>query len=298
MAIKIEMLRCFKMVVECGSLETASLRLNRTPSAISMMLKQFEDHLELPLFVSHRKTKLTPMGEQIYAIAHSQVSQFDQSIDQIQSLSRAITGRVKIAATPSIAITVLPSLLQTFIARHPNTQIELRDMTSTQVCETMIQQQADIGIACQYLSNDLYCKQVFSDPFGVVCRKDHPKISHWDSLTWADMHDEYVILNELCAYIHDPDFSKIRAHSRLMVPSISSLLGMIRAGIGISVLPALTAQLLEPDLIFLPLKAPQAKRDIFVITQPQSHLTDLAQELLQAIESFYFKRVAFQQNLI
>ncbi|MEL6121714.1 MAG: LysR family transcriptional regulator, partial [Pseudomonadota bacterium] len=42
MAIKIEMLRCFRAVADSGSLADAAEILGRTPSAISMMLRQFE----------------------------------------------------------------------------------------------------------------------------------------------------------------------------------------------------------------------------------------------------------------
>ena len=45
MTIKIEMLRYFAMVAQRGSLSDAADALGRTPSAVSMMLKQFEDHV-------------------------------------------------------------------------------------------------------------------------------------------------------------------------------------------------------------------------------------------------------------
>ncbi|MBT6300032.1 MAG: LysR family transcriptional regulator, partial [Rhodobacteraceae bacterium] len=41
MAIKIDMLRCFQAVANHGSLAAAATVLGRTPSAISMTLKQF-----------------------------------------------------------------------------------------------------------------------------------------------------------------------------------------------------------------------------------------------------------------
>ena len=50
MAIKIEMLRCFVAVAEHGNLNDAANRLGRTPSAVSMSLKQLTDHLGAPLF--------------------------------------------------------------------------------------------------------------------------------------------------------------------------------------------------------------------------------------------------------
>lgn len=65
MAIKIEMLRCFCAVADHGSLADAAEVLGRTPSAVSMMLRQFEDHIGSPLFEGGRKARLTPLGELI-----------------------------------------------------------------------------------------------------------------------------------------------------------------------------------------------------------------------------------------
>ncbi|MFT5446017.1 MAG: DNA-binding transcriptional LysR family regulator [Gammaproteobacteria bacterium] len=62
LAIKIEMLRCFVAVAQSGKLVDAAEKLGRTPSAVSMMLKQFEQHLGAPLFESERKNRLTALG--------------------------------------------------------------------------------------------------------------------------------------------------------------------------------------------------------------------------------------------
>ena len=69
MAIKIEMLRCFCAVAQSGNLSEAADRLGRTQSAVSMMLKQFENHLGKKLFLGERKNHLTALGEQVLEMA-------------------------------------------------------------------------------------------------------------------------------------------------------------------------------------------------------------------------------------
>ena len=80
MAIKIEMLRCFATVVKHGSLSEAADALGRTPSAVSMMLKQFEDHIGAPLFETARKSRLTPVGDLIYEEARREVTHFENTV--------------------------------------------------------------------------------------------------------------------------------------------------------------------------------------------------------------------------
>ncbi len=77
MSIKIEMLRCFCTVAQTGNLAEAADRLGRTQSAVSMTLKQLEDHLGKKLFEGERKTHLSPLGRQVFDLALKQVRQFD-----------------------------------------------------------------------------------------------------------------------------------------------------------------------------------------------------------------------------
>ena len=108
MAIKLEMLRCFRTVAEQGSLADAAEVLGRTPSAVSMMLRQFEDHIGAPLFESARKSRLTPLGELIFSEARRELAHFDRTIAAIEGISRAEAGHVRLAVTPSVGQVIMP----------------------------------------------------------------------------------------------------------------------------------------------------------------------------------------------
>ena len=103
MAIKIEMLKCFAAVAQHGSLSDAADALGRTPSAVSMMLKQFEDHIGAPLFETARKSRLTPLGAMILEEARRGIRQFDNTASVIEGLGRSEFGFLRLAVTPSIA---------------------------------------------------------------------------------------------------------------------------------------------------------------------------------------------------
>ena len=65
------------MIATHGSLAEAADALGRTPSAVSMMLKQFEDHVGSALFETARKSRLTPIGELILTEASREVAHFE-----------------------------------------------------------------------------------------------------------------------------------------------------------------------------------------------------------------------------
>ena len=90
MAIKIDMLRCFLTVAERGNLADAATALGRTPSAVSMMLRQFEDHIGAPLFEAGRKSRLTRLGELIRVEAGRELAHFDRTVAVHPTMSEEI----------------------------------------------------------------------------------------------------------------------------------------------------------------------------------------------------------------
>ncbi len=283
MAIKIDMLRCFTMVATHGSLSEAADALGRTPSAVSMMLKQFEDHVGSALFETARKSRLTPIGELILTEARREVAHFENTVSVIEGLSRAELGYLRLAVTPSVATTVLPAVIFKFAKKYPKVQIDLRDQDSATIARELDRERADIGIGSLPEIEGMRRTELFSDAFGLVCRKDHPLAENWEQLAWRTMGDQTIIANGLCAQITDPDFAPILARSRLMVPNTASLLGLVRQGVGITVLPQLAVAGSLDDLAFLPLVDVTARRIVHLVTRPNNLLMPAARQFLKLI---------------
>ncbi|MEJ8562128.1 LysR family transcriptional regulator [Yoonia sp. GPGPB17] len=283
MTIKIDMLKCFVAVAKDGSLSSAADALGRTPSAVSMMLKQFEDHIGVSLFETARKSKLSTIGALIYEEARQEVSHFEKTVSVIEGLSRSEFGFLRLVVTPSVAINVLPSIIQEYVQRFPGIQLDLRDMDSAAISHEMINGRADIGIGSLQPVGDLIHTDLFSDRFGVICHKNHPLAQNWDQLTWRDLNDHVFIANGLCHLIKDPDFLPILESSELMVPSTASLLGLVRAGVGISVLPRLAALGAKDDIAFLPLHDATIRRPVQMLSQPQGRMTPALREFLTLV---------------
>jgi DNA-binding transcriptional LysR family regulator len=142
LSIKIEMLRCFRTVADHGSLGEAAAILGRTPSAVSMMLKQFEEHIGAPLFETARKSRLTPLGELVLHEAGRGLSHFDRTLSAIEGLSRAERGHVRLAVTPSAAQVIMPPVLERFLRERPGVRIDLTDSDSATVQQDLLDERA------------------------------------------------------------------------------------------------------------------------------------------------------------
>lgn len=285
MSIKIEMLRCFRTVADHGSLADAAAELGRTASAVSMMLKQFEDHVGAPLFESARKSRLTPLGALVLVEAQRELDHFERTLAAIDGLSRAEIGHVRLAVTPSVAQTVLPTVLRRFIAAHPQVRIDLSDSDSATVQRELAAERADIGLASLGPMPGLDRQLLFTDPFGLVCRADHRLARGWDQLGWSDLDGENFIANGLCKHIRDDGFAPVLAAARLMVRNTASLLGLVRAGVGVTLLPRRAVPPEAADLAFLPLGDSRARREVWMLTQPAPLLIPAAQALAQTLRT-------------
>ncbi len=284
MAIKIDMLRCFAAVAESGNLADAADKLGRTPSAVSMMLKQFEEHLGAPLFESERKSRLTALGAFALDQARRELDHFQRTVTVIEHFSRAKAGYVRVAAVPSVAEAILPGVVRDFLGDHPGVQIDIQDMDSAAVLRELARERVDLGLAsASGAGPDIARDELFTDDFGVVCRSDHPLAGAKRPIDWADLESRSFIGNGICRHIADERFQTILAGSRLMVRNTTSLLAMVRAGVGITVLPRLAVERSGDRLVFIALADAGATRRIDVLRRSHDMPTPAAQAFEKAV---------------
>lgn len=263
MTVKIEMLRCFVAVAHSGNLADAADKLCRTPSAVSMMLKQFEAHLGAPLFESERKSKLTALGTFALAQAVAGIEHFERSVSAMESFARCESGLVRIAAVPSFAESILPQAVLDFVRDYPGVWIDIRDMDSAAVLHELERERVDLGIASGGGRRaDIRRETLFSDALGVVCRADHPLAAADRPLRWDELARWPFIANGLCSRIADRTFQRLFARSQMMVRNTSSLLALVRADVGVTVLPRLAVDGARGDIVFAAVADPQARRRI------------------------------------
>jgi len=253
--IRLEALRAFVEVADHGNIKEASEKLFRTPSALSMTLKQIEDRLGCPLFETDRKSSLTEMGRFLHAQAVVLLRDYDRAMERIEAQSKARSGRLRIASVPSVATMLLPKFLQDFLQDRPDLDIDLVDTDSTDVRLLVETGQVDLGIAGMGPSfPGVVCEPIFRDPFRLVCRCDSALAVKGPLLEWADLTGEALIMNEATRSLPSPEFQFLAQGARFSVRNVTSLLAMVSAGMGITLLPALATVNLPASLLARPMQ--------------------------------------------
>ncbi|MBE1297663.1 LysR family transcriptional regulator [Phycobacter azelaicus] len=289
MAIKIEMLRCFAAVAHAGTLGAAARQLGRTPSAVSMTLKQLEEHLGEPLFETDRKNRLTALGVFVLEEADRELQHFDLTVRAMEGFASARKGHVRVAAVPSVAGSLLPQAISEFIARFPDVRVEVWDMASGDVISAVEQDQADIGIAtggesATMAHRSIHSAGLMSDAFGVICSSDHPLANPGGPLPWQSLLDHRLITNPLSAGMRSEESKALHANAQVRGHNVTSILAMVRAGLGYSILPEMTMQLPGASaLVFRPLADPEARRHLHLMHKADRPLLPAVKELSRQI---------------
>jgi len=268
MAIKIEMLRYFVEVAKTGNLTQAADRLGRTPSALSMMLKQLEEHLGAPLFETDRKSKLTLLGDFVLKESIRDLEQLDRTFTSIQQFARTPSGLIRVAAVPSASTSILPHLITRFQADYPTVSIELSDADSISVMADLTAQKIDFGIISDHAglkSQGFGCHELAEDRYGILFNKRNPLPKETD---WQCLLDRPFVSNHLCETTEIPELKAAVKNSKLRARNTSSLIALVKEGLGITVLPELACRDLSADLGFFIPKPPIYTRKILAFWAP------------------------------
>ncbi len=238
--IKLEALRVFVTVAESGNIKDAADAVGRTASAVSMTLKQLEDEIGGPLFQTDRKNSLTALGNLMLDLGREQIRSFDKSVSIMRAFAHSRIGSLSIASVPSVATNVLPPILQRFLETRPQVQVELFDIDSAQVRRMVESGVADIGIAGESRGGGVEFTPLFSDRFKLLCKDDHDLCGLGRPVEWSDLNAATLIRNGASDRIEAEDYKQLAARSLITVYNVTSLVAMVKAGLGLTILPSLT----------------------------------------------------------
>ncbi|WP_299900289.1 LysR family transcriptional regulator [uncultured Ruegeria sp.] len=278
MAVKVEMLRCFCTVAQTGNLAEAASRLGRTQSAVSMMLKQFEEHLGKKLFEGERKNHLSPLGQQVLDLSLKQVRDFDQAVQNIELAAQAEHGLIRIVSVPSVGALVFPALLDHMTSRFPGLKIELRDGDSQQVLDAVAGDTSDIGIASgHHPLNGVSAEPLFQDRFGLVAASDHPLMTRAEPPAISDLVAEPFVRNALCDFIESASFREILDGAEVTIHNTHSLITTVRAGQWITVLPQTVAQFIPDAVAFRPISDLPDRREVYLYVRERARFREISE---------------------
>ncbi|WP_036230795.1 LysR family transcriptional regulator [Marinobacterium jannaschii] len=289
--LSIRHLRAFIEVAHCGSFTRAAAQLHVTQSGLTATIKQLEQQVGLVLFDrTTRRVYLSDAGRRFRPVAERLLSDFDTAIHDLQAIASEQQGKVAIAASPSMVSRLLPQIVSQYHQRHPGVSLYLRDDSASMIEQLVLNNEVDFGIAGNHSDRaDLSYQPLLNDRFGVVLPEKHA-LQHnpGNGLNWSDLRGQVLVYlssdtgirSQLTRLEEEIAFSITSA--KLEASSPAGVAALIKAGLGISILPALAAST-DPfqPLTFIPLQQPVIQRQIYIISRKGRSLSPAAGSMLQ-----------------
>lgn len=261
-------------VVELGSFTKAADVLGYTQPAMSQMITSLEKELSIKLLYRSRYgVHLTIEGERLFPSIQKTISQY-LSMQEIAKEIRGLdTGVIRIGTISSISCHWLPNLIKKFQEHYPNVEFVLHQGDYTSIPEWVRIGEADFGFVNPDAVPNIKTKFVKEGEHRAVLPINHP-LAHNPYVTLEELSKEpFLLLEEGCLSEPLTAFQNrgLTPCIRLRVHDDYSILSMIEAGLGVSILPELVLRKTNYQVAILPIK-PMVIRKIGLITKDKNAL--------------------------
>ena len=250
----------FVNAVELGSLSKAAEELGYTQSGISHMMQSLEDEVGFPLMV-RTSTGIQPNreGELLLPVIRQMLNTSESLEQHIAKIKGIDTGRIRIAAYPSVAAYWLPGIIRRFQKDYPKVEIEIIEMGSGAIETIMESRQAELCIYAGGEGKNFEWIPLCRDRMLVLLPQGHPRAGERTFPLEALTEEEFImpmpdydgevrfILNRL----------KHRPHISFSACSDYTIINMVTQGLGISILPELLLKNYGHQAVALPLEPAQ-----------------------------------------
>jgi DNA-binding transcriptional LysR family regulator len=282
--LSLRQLRAFLALADQRSFTQAAATCHLSQPAFSALIRTLEGELNTRLFDRDtRSVELTAEGRIFASSARRLVGDFGAALSDLSDHVERRKGRVHIAALPSLAAGWLPAVFAEFRKAWPGIELNLSDLLSDACVDLVRSGKADFALASTGTSHaGLSTRLVCTDRFYLVCRKDHPlaaeaspTLKKLAPYPFIHMSRNSSVRQALEAALHP-----LQANTVLEVDQLATAAGMVEAGLGISVVPALTLFHFErKTLVTRPLATTGLTRKIYLVRRQEGSLSAAAQAL-------------------
>ena len=223
---------------------------------LSMQIQKLEEILGAAIFDrSFQPVVTTTLGAAIAAQARAILHDCERLQDLVQA-GDELTGTYRLGIIPTLAPSLVPLLLPTFLAAYPRVTLHVEERTTEALVRGLLDDSVDGGLAATPLDVPLvHERPLFLEPFYVYLGPAHAlgERSHlrqsdlFDERPWllADGHCFRTQCLHLCKV--DRRASEAGARARFESGSFETLVSLVDAGFGITLLPELTVRRLPAE---------------------------------------------------
>ncbi len=219
-----------------------------TQPALSMQIKELERELGVELAERRGSSvALTPAGQEIAARAEAILNQVRELSDYARQHHGVLTGPLRLGIIPSIAPYLLPAILTEVGESYPSLDLQIRETQTNALVDELVRGDLDaVLLALPLEPPQLEAMPLFDDRFLIAVQSQ-------TAASWAacDLRvrigQERLLLLEEGHCLRDQalqfcQIANMQARKALGAASLTTIMQMVAAGHGITLLPELCAK--------------------------------------------------------
>lgn len=286
-------LRYFVTVAAERSFSRASEKLNMAQPPLSRQIKQLEEELDTQLLDRGRPITLTEAGRYFF----EQAQQMLQKADEVRTMTKRIgTGNRRqfgIGFVPSVLYDTLPDLIRQFRDDASDVEIVLSELITIEQAVALKEGRIDIGFGRLWFDDDGLTRRVLrEEKLAIAAPHGHRLGRMKRRLMLRNVVDIPLILypnaprpsyaDQVLSFYRK---SGLEPKVAIEVRELQTALGLVAAGVGISVVPSSVRRLGREDVDYIPLEEPDIASPIIVSHRPNDS-SELLAQMLRLIDEF------------
>ena len=290
MDLNLRQLEVFATVARCGSFTEAAERLHVAQSSLSRTVIAMERALGVPLLErTTRRVHCTAEGNEVLAVAERLLSRHRAEMNGLERYLRGERGTVTVSTLTALAATLLTPAIVRLREQDPEVDVHVLDGMAESALDRLEAGESDLAlVAVGRPRPGIRASALVRDRFLAVLPTGHPLADRTET-TWADLAAEPFVVtggdSSVRRVVEDAlhDAGVVGPHL-IQAGNISTVGGLVSAGIGVSALPALALPLMRfADHVRVPLQGPVTERHISVVVPEHRTLAPVAARLLRVL---------------
>lgn len=240
--MEIQEIRAFVLLAEYLHYGRTAKLLNLTQPALTKKILRLEAFFGSPLFDRDRQgTRLTTFGAQILQESKAFIAQYEQLCLLGQKISQGEKGLLRIGFG-LYAFEMVPRLIVQLRQSHPGIELILKDLSTYEQLEALRSQQLDIGfVRLSSASSEFDILPVAQEQLSLIT-PSHATFSRVTHLSQCQDTPFVIISKDHSPVLHNQILqlcTDYGFHPRIVqeVADVTSLLALVKAGLGVTMLP-------------------------------------------------------------
>jgi len=290
--MELRQLRTFVAVAELRHFARAASLCNLSQPAVSHQIALLEEEVGATLLNrAARRVSLTVAGEVFLEEARRILGAVDRAHERMQEVARGAVGRIRLGATATPGLYLLPPLLAQYRGEHESYDLRFEIGPIHTIAERVARNDLDMAIVAGLLpSGELQARSLSRDELVIIAAPNSPlmrtrtvKPNHLAAETWIVREEGSDTRRQTATWWHR---HRLAPNRTMTFDNPEAVKRAVMASLGVAMVSRLTVadDLASRRLAVVPVKNGLPTREFLVVDHPQKHHGAACRAMLQLLE--------------